>query len=648
MDKKCFLLSFVWILLLFSSCDDNRELSKALRLSGPNRPELQKVLDHYSTEVKDELKYKAAVYLIENMPGHFSFRGEGIKEFYNEAKAVLMLDSTRDYKLAEIERISSTYIGITDNFVSDLEIITADFLISNIDQAFDTWENEVAAQHLTFEQFCEYLLPYKTAELQQLDNWREVLSVKFDDEWKTTTYNTVQRRSTFWKGVYINRGMKNSIWSFDSDVGYSGIPLYSAYGMSDFLFGDCEDYAVIATSVLRSHGLPSVIEYTPLLGWESAGHVWYTLFTDKGVHLPYTWGFMVNPGDVFFPERHMPKIFRSTYKANKDALKFANKAKSRWLRVDPFSKDVTSEYIATSNLEIPVNEKGLKDKYVYICTTNTNSWIPVHYGTVRGGKARFKDMGRNIMYVIMGFDGTGLVPISEPFLLKSSGDIEYIKFDLDKRGEVYLTRKFHTRENVGSIMARMIGGEIQASDFADFRTYETLYRVDSLIIPDQVRLSPSKSYRYWRYAGAPGTYGDISEVQFFEPGSDKPIYGKYLGMDGASGMEIGKAFDGDWLTSYNSTQANDAWIGMDYGKGVNIDRVRLVPRSDDNNIHHGDEHELFYWDNAKWVSLGKQTAEEKYLVYSDVPVDAILWLKNLSRGKDQRIFRHIDGKQEFW
>lgn len=319
------------------------------------------------------------------MPGHYSFRDPSIKQFYKEVEPVLLSDSTLEYKLTEIKRISSSYANKANDLVPDLEIITADFLIDNIDRAFDTWENEPVAGHLTFEQFCEYLLPYKVIELQQFDNWREVLSERFDDEWKTTEYNTVQRRSTFWKGVYINRGMKYEMWSFPQSEEYTGIPLYSAQGMSNFLFGDCEDFSVIATSVLRSHGIPTVIEYTPLLGWEAAGHGWYSLFTDKGVYLPYTWGFQVNPGDVFFPERHMPKIFRRTYAANKEALKFVNNARYQY-GVDPFSIDVTSEYMATSDIEIPVNKRGLKDKYVYICTTNTNSWIPVDYGTVKGGK----------------------------------------------------------------------------------------------------------------------------------------------------------------------------------------------------------------------------------------------------------------------
>jgi hypothetical protein len=47
-------------------------MEAVLKRAGGNRPELEKVLQHYSVNPGDSLKYKAAVFLIENMPGHYS------------------------------------------------------------------------------------------------------------------------------------------------------------------------------------------------------------------------------------------------------------------------------------------------------------------------------------------------------------------------------------------------------------------------------------------------------------------------------------------------------------------------------------------------------------------------------------------------
>ena len=59
------------LLLLWSSCQRPTMLDFALRYAGENRVELEKVLDHYRN---DSLKYRAAVFLIGNMPYHISIQ----------------------------------------------------------------------------------------------------------------------------------------------------------------------------------------------------------------------------------------------------------------------------------------------------------------------------------------------------------------------------------------------------------------------------------------------------------------------------------------------------------------------------------------------------------------------------------------------
>ena len=55
---------YICILFLCVSCQPNR-LDTVLELAGENRAELEKVLAHYKD---DKPKYRAARFLIENMP----------------------------------------------------------------------------------------------------------------------------------------------------------------------------------------------------------------------------------------------------------------------------------------------------------------------------------------------------------------------------------------------------------------------------------------------------------------------------------------------------------------------------------------------------------------------------------------------------
>jgi hypothetical protein len=75
----------------------------------------------------------------------------------------------------------------------------------------------------------------------------------------------------------------------------------------------------------------------------------------------------------------------------------------------------------------------IKDKYVYIAAEvygkegKETDWVIVDFGVMTGEKAHFSKMGRDVKYLIYGYDGESLVPICTPFVLQKSGVVNYIK-----------------------------------------------------------------------------------------------------------------------------------------------------------------------------------------------------------------------------
>lgn len=70
--KNIYVVLIIFSNLLFScSSTEMNKLALALDSAGDNREELLKVLQYYKND-PDTLKYKAAVYLIQNMPYHCS------------------------------------------------------------------------------------------------------------------------------------------------------------------------------------------------------------------------------------------------------------------------------------------------------------------------------------------------------------------------------------------------------------------------------------------------------------------------------------------------------------------------------------------------------------------------------------------------
>ncbi|HPR33766.1 MAG TPA: hypothetical protein PLK12_16815, partial [Prolixibacteraceae bacterium] len=550
-------------------------MNYALESSSTNRPELEKVLAHYKD---DTLKYQAAVFLIENMPGHYSYAGDEILKYYEIGEKILQSALTPVQQRDTLLKISQQqFPGLDQNIVSDLKIIKGDYLIKNIDAAFEQWQTRPWAQHLNFEQFCEFLLPYKCVELQQLDHWRDTLSACFGSSLATRTradegYDSPLGASTAVRKEIINKvvpvGMHRQ----------SGYPFLSASTMHQITYGRCSDYVFLGVATMRSLGIPVIIESTPQWGRYRTGHEWYTLLNDKGEMLLSEWDISSDPGRAFFPNMRIPKVFRHTWAINWETVDYLNKAKYK----HPFSicrKDVTNEYFATSNLSIPTLRKGIKDKYVYIAAFNGHStdWFVIDYGILKKGKAEFKNMGRNVLYLALGYDGNGLIPVSKPFILHKNGDVEYIDSDSTCLQEVVLRRKYFSDENVVNMQGRVLNGMIQAANNKDFSDCDTIYTINNLDYPDKIGLNTSKPYRYWRYMSPDASYGSIAELGFFIEKGNKAetLSGTMISSIGQNSAIVNKAFDGDWLTNFETDSANGNWVGMDFGGPVKIDMVRI-------------------------------------------------------------------------
>jgi hypothetical protein len=144
----------------------------------------------------------------------------------------------------------------------------------------------------------------------------------------------------------------------------------------------------------------------------------------------------------------------------------------------------------------------------------------------------------------------------------------------------------------------------------------------------------------------------VAEVEFYDE-KGKQLQGTIIGTEGSYenvGNDMYKAFDGNTLTYFNAPLNTGGWMGMDMAKKTLIKRIIYLPRNDDNFIREGEFYELFYWNLNGCISLGKQTGsrETQNLIYPDVPKNALLLLRNLTKGKEERIFTYENGKQVWW
>ena len=330
-------------------------------------------------------------------------------------------------------------------------------------------------------------------------------------------------------------------------------------------------------------------------------------------------------------EKHVPPPFRS-----------------------PFIKDVSTEYMECVDVEVEVRHKA--EGYVYLVVFDNRSWVPVAFAPVKDGKARFEDMGRDVAYLPVCYDELGIQQVcGTPFVLTYQRSVEKLEPDTLRRDTLTLYRKYPLMPHVYDVAWRTVGGEFQAADNPAFRNARLVHRVTEwgtvgreVDVPDSVG-----AFRYWRYRQTEeNTYCNIAEIAFREKGTGAFIEGKVIGTEGAlrgAPADRTKAFDHDLLTAFDAPLPSGAWVGMDFGKPVRVEQIVYTGRGDGNTIDIGDTYELFYWsgDNG-WASLGKQKATTVKLVYPHVPAGALYWLRDLTKGQEERIFTYEDGKQNWW
>ncbi len=414
--------------------------------------------------------------------------------------------------------------------------------------------------------------------------------------------------------------------------------------------GNCYGESQFQLYILRSLGIPAVIDFFPLGAASTVGHEFNSII-DKNGHAIYCQVNMT-PG-IGSLENPMSKVYRIDFSINHASLAITKDKNERVpsLFEDSHLVDVTSEYLPSTNVDVYLF-KTSEDchKHVYLCVNN-NRWLPVSWSCIKKNKSSFKDMGYNMLYLPAYYTEPGNIEAAGyPFILYKNGVVKKIIASSDSTQTLILKRKFLW--GGGQYDNRMNEGKFQGANNSDFSDAVTLYTFKGNTEPIFYNLpvESNKKYKYIRYCGADGTNSTLSELMFLDQAGCE-IGGTPIGTPGSymdAGNTFDKAFDKDILTFYEGASPNGTWIGMKFEKPEVVKTIRFIPRNDGNCIEIGDKYELEYWDNHKWKSLGQQTAKSDSLVFEDCPTDAIYILHNHTKGKEERIFTYEEGRQIFW
>lgn len=569
-----------------------------------NTTELTSFLEYYKTN-GDREKYEAACFIIANMPGKYSLIGE--------------------------------------NQICDLNVVKSDSLIYSLETSFDIRNSSPFLKQYSFSQFLEYILPYRIFNEPLEYYWKSDCLRHFHSDEKSDIIKAA-------KEINSQVKIKLSIENYGDDIqSYSEI-MSSKYGK-------CDDRTSLLVMALRANGIPAAYEFVPCWGSSNNGHSFVSIVLPDDSICP-----LQNQDEISsenYVHRKTPKIYRHMYSGKRPL-------KEKYFSPDMFCHNDIMDVTCMHNIgkrEVKANIIGHNNGYNYLSVFSPSGWIPVarakseKFENIGTGTLTFANensieaigLGDGILYLPISYLNDGsVIPVGNPMIVSDCFVCE-IEPDTTNKESVILTRKYPLSLRIVDFARLMRFGTFEAANEKDFSDAVEIYKIKE--IPESrlqtIEVKLDKPYRYVRYKRPKGTFS-IAELKLLDADKNKlpyvPMECDILMAD----KDIIKVFDNDPLTYYELKASNlDIWVGMDLKRATDFTFIEFAPRNDDNSVYPGDVYELFYW-NHKWISLGIQKAKDFNIKYDNVPKNALLWLRNLTRGHEERPFTYDGGNQVWW
>lgn len=601
---------------ILSSCIKNQPppnstLKEALMQAGDNRAELEKVLHRYLQD-PDSLKYQAACFLIENMPYYDYYKGE-LLEYHQ--RYYHLLAENEDKKMTPVilaDSILHLYGAFSKDslqYCRDIQTVDSAYLCDNIEWAFKVWKEQPWGKHISFNSFCEYILPYRIGD-ENLCHWRKDIYLKYNPLLDSLRASDVLDKEdpAVAARILLDSIRKGKVVFTTSTPG--NLP-HVGPKISQLKAGSCREFTDFTVYVCRALGIPCAVDFMPIRGDENDGHQWVS-FMDK-YETPF---FEEFPDEVKEVRKDkmciMPKIkvYRTTFSIN-------HIMQHEMLRLDtavvplfdqPHFVDVTASYAKDfkKELEIPRNAiyKGSpRSRIAYLCAGKRMEWEPVAWTRFDKRHLVFTNIQKGSVMRVATYERGKLQFWTDPFEVNVSNDFRFFA-PSDSMQDITLFAKYSLRAE-GMFQERMMGGRFEGSNHPKFKKAEIMHVIDNrpMRLQTVVHIPSPEPYRYVRYIGPDEAYCNVAEVAFYQTSDTAALRGKVIGTPGcyqADGShEYRNVFDGDLCTSFDYLKPSGGWSGLDLKTAKRINKIVYTPRHYDNYIRPGDNYELFYYSGKK-------------------------------------------------
>lgn len=633
---------YIILIFILAACTtetlNESQLELALEFAEDNRRELESVLLHYRN---DSEKLKAAKFLISNMPHWYSYEGWQL----DSIKPVLSYIAHTANVHEMTERQKNRWKDFTFHSlhkVYDSKKITAQYLINNIDKAFISWKKRPWNKKLSFDDFCELLLPYRIGD-ESLTDWRSLY-----ESYYAHLLDSLYHGSDVVEACnIINEELQKQGCKFYSEL---SLPHMDAIFLYNNRIGYCRENCDLGLYAMRSCGIPVAAEHFKYAPDYRGSHQWLTLRDTTGLFLQFGYDGLTPKRDTLQTDgRKKGKIYRFCYGLqNEQRDKFSDVDRIPNDLQNFYLKDVTANYFGPDSVKVPIQKRYSS---IYLGVFTPEGWKAVDIGSGKKDSAVFRNIEPNIIYQPLIFtDNKRCEPAGYPFIYYSAGKgYSMLKKEKRKWEKITLERKMPLVPRVRKwLYENIIGSRIEASNFKDFRQARLLYEFKDTLsyCKYRIMLRGNHKFKYLRYKILEKKTIELADIDIY---SDS-LCSKKVSLKLISPIDpIYKPehiIDNDMLSAFRWKSGYDS-IVYELPHNSCIKCIDFYPRNDGNFIWPGDVYELFYQDGVNgWKTLGRQKATGKNISFY-APQNVLLWLRNLTHGKEEQVFIYQDGKQIF-
>jgi hypothetical protein len=423
------------------------------------------------------------------MPGKYS-------EYYTAPWNDIATVSMRWTSSSDKQMVLDTY-GLGEPVVQDdVEYMTADYLINNIDLAFKVWREQPWGKHVPFDTFCEEILPYRV-NTEPLENWRAKALASFAD-----LNHSFQEQPDITAVEACTRLNPLLPWlRWDPDFP----PMNFSMLMSSSR-GTCDDMSALVAFAMRALGIPVTVDYTRHWSNIDVGHSWNAVSDSAGRHIPFI-GCDCPP--IEYQATLTNQVYRQMFAKQHDSI--ANIPD--WDH--SYYRNVSSEYDEFTDIALSVRfspENAAEPVYLAALAGHRRWNIAGRGQQTNSGMIKFTvNSVKSRLYMPVFYRNQSVVPAHYPFTVSETGGIRFYEPDTTHSESVSVSDIAPTKEQ-NSICT----GHVYELFFYNGREWESLGKQKVSDFPLPCR-APANALLYLQDV----TTGEDGRVFIVEKGRQK-------------------------------------------------------------------------------------------------------------------------------